>query len=997
MIRSVLEGGGVALHIKPSVIEKSISLEDAIQQQVTSDYAKLFINVKDIQTLFRDGLVIIDDINKSDNATALLDKIISWNQVKQVGAVSVLCPVWPRNLAALDNKAKKVHKFTVISLKRLSFYDCKAIIQQRLDSNLLQLTEQQMHSLIVDTGFDPLLLDFSLHQLSETQHYTESIASEAIKSFVADKIQQVHNLHQSPVHLVRQSLVFLGKKMLKSRKLDPHLTDIEKWLGRVSEEYRMIVIIAAQRKLFYFDDDGKCFFRHDRVRDYLLMLAAADLFGDFAANEDVLTDPYYAEITSAALATIAVQKSTLEILIQSNPLAVYLSLKYLQGDSSEFKAAIVIKIIQAWNTSLAIKRVPKAITSAIANALMGYDVKQIERITQGFPDSPELQLAKFRNGIWLSGVRFFSFIDYFYPEAPTYWWNSILAHVQAKHLEQTIEGLCSCLPERFTPDTIAHAYTLVGFLREPRLLEALSVSWRKYANPQNYVAYLWAILNSFTKDDQQIVINALSYWSTIPAEAKSRPLYERLAGRDIKEQLMVLNWNFSEEQSALLFELCSNIALQEIFALLFTNIDHPVALSVVLNQEMHRDETRPWHDRWDDRWDLSKTRLKLSKSSLDYLLKEFSNPAANPVRRYLAWRYWTGNVDSNIALQQLQSIVSEKDSLFDDAVLWRVKHHDLTALTALKQCITSKPWLVRALNHIWNEEAKVFFEDWFIQHLDKRDLGFGLELLALLDNEDACHLLTNYWEQIKWHYRAIGTALFLSTQVTKTLADKEIRRLGFNSDHPMDYKGNIRGVYFSEKDGLSKEKEADLSLLAKQFDHLYMHYGNKYEGKGERLTREKLESLLPYLPLFDSLSINQFANSSLRIGASDLCYEKFYPLLENHLRKRIRLTIEDLKRDIIGKFRELERDDKVHISHWIKDAEKLGVTNEMLTEALQSFCEEYHNVDAFFIISLILEHLGTRKGIAIMDHFLLDSEEQRSNVEYWKANAEFLIKRRSLY
>lgn len=122
MLRNVLQGGDVALRIKPSVIEKAISLEDAIQQQVKSDFPKLFVHPKDIQTLFQSGLIVIDDINKSTNVNALLDKIISWNQIKQADVISVLCPVWPSNLANMDNKVKKTHKFTAISLGRFSFY-----------------------------------------------------------------------------------------------------------------------------------------------------------------------------------------------------------------------------------------------------------------------------------------------------------------------------------------------------------------------------------------------------------------------------------------------------------------------------------------------------------------------------------------------------------------------------------------------------------------------------------------------------------------------------------------------------------------------------------------------------------------------------------------------------------------------------------------------------------------------------------------------------------
>lgn len=1004
IMRSVIENGGIALRIKPSVIEKAVSFEEAILQQVASDYQKLFIQINDIKTLFQNGLIVIDDINKSDNTGVLLDKIISWNRLKKTGVISVLCPVWPRNLDALDNKIQKEQKFTTITLDRLSFNDCKAIIQQRMAGGVAKLTDQHIHALIFDTGFDPLLLDFSLQLLSETQHYTESIASDAIKRFVADKIQQVHRLHHFPVHLISRSLVLLGNNMLKDRKLDPHLRDLEKWFGQGSQEYQIVFKISAQRQLLSFDDEGKCFFRHDRVRDYLLTLSAATLLDDSVANEDVLGDPYYAEITGAALAFKKVEKRTLEALIRTNPLAVYFSLKFFKG-SAEPRQADVVEVIHTWKASTIPKNIPRSVTMAIGNALMGFDVKQINKITQGLPDSAELQLARFRNGIWLSGVNFFSFIDYFYPEAPTYWWNSILSHVKAKYLDETIEGLRLFLPERFTPEGIIHAYALVGFLRVARLLNALTVSWRKHASPQNYPAYLWAFLNSFTKDDRQSLKEALSYWSAIPEEEKRRrPSNKNLSARAIKEQLRMLDWDFSEEQQALLIEVSSDSALQEICALLFAEMDHPLALAVVLNQEIQRNKEISPYDDAGSRWDRSNMRRRLSDASLEYLLQEYSDPLANPTRRYLAWRYWTGNVDPNIAMQKLQKITNESDALFDHAVIWRVKHHDQTAFPAIQQCINRKPWLVRLLVDIWNEEVSVFFENWFVQglnnsHNDKDFTELGLETLELLDNEDACHILYTHWEQVKWHSRAIGTALFLSTPATKALADKEIRRLGFDPDQPMpDYfHGNMRGYYFSEGDGLSKEKKADLLLLTEHLKYLHMHYGNKYKGEKEQLTREKLENLLPYLTLFDNHSIYEFARASLRIGATDLCYEKFYPLLKNHLSDRIRLSSKSIKRDMVHKFREAERGDNIYISHWIEDAEKLGVTDEMLSEALQSFSEEYHNANAYFVITPILERLGTRKNIVLFDRFLADSEDEKEKLEYWKANTVFSIKRRSLY
>lgn len=997
LMHSYREEGKVALRIKPSVLEMAVSLEEAIRLQLRADYSQLYVHEQDIRQLFQNALVVIDDINRT---SGLLDKVIAWNRSKQPGTITVLCPVWPSNLAALDNKIKKEYKYTAIALKRLSFYDCKKIIQQRIEKGLFALTDQQMHSTIVDTGFDPLLLDFSLQLLANTGHYTESITSEAIKRYVSDKVMEAQRGLELPAYLIRYTLVQLGKEMLLHRKLEIHFRDIETWMGRGTEEYQILVRLGAQRQVFSFDGEGNCHFRHDRVRDYLLIQAAIDLFGGYASNRAVLADPYFSEIVGAAIAAADVSNADLESLIQQNPLAVYQSLKYLQGDSFQSKVKSIAEVIYGWLSSAAIKRVPKAVTDAIAQALMTFDVEHIQLITNGLRDSAELQLAKFRNGSWLAGVNFFSFIDYFYPEAPTYWWNSILAHVKVKHLDRVVEGLRSFLPDRFTPEGIGHAYTLAGFLEDRRLLEVLPISWEKYKSPKNYPGYLWALLRVFTKEDGGLVENALSYWATLSTEEKKLLLGERLAARSVADQLRALNWGFSEEQLSVLLELTTNPDLEEILSLLLTKIDHPVAIALLLNREMQRENDRQYRfDRSDSRWDYAKTGRRLSEASRDYLLQEFSRPDVPAMRRYLAWRYWTGNVEIHIALPIVREIISEGDSLFEDAVLWRVRHGDGTALESIKQCILRNPWLVIKLQRIWSQKVCAYFEDWLVQRFENTEgLEYGLELLSLLDNKDASRILTQHWERIKWHPRAIGTALYLTTPEARALADKEIRRLGFDPTQPMHeyYMGNMRGLYFSDRTDLSNEQKENLLLLAEQFRYLYMHYGSKYEGMGERLTREKLESLLPYLPLFDSHSIYEFAQDSLHIGATDLCYEKFYPRLKGHLRKRIRLTLDDLKEDINDKYRELQKEDKVHIDHWTEEVEKQSIGSEMLDEAVQCFYKKHCTAKAFFIGALILERLGTRKSISLMENFYLESEAERQNLEYWKSNAIFSIQRRTL-
>jgi hypothetical protein len=81
---------------------------------------------------------------------------------------------------------------------------------------------------------------------------------------------------------------------------------------------------------------------------------------------------------------------------------------------------------------------------------------------------------------------------------------------------------------------------------------------------------------------------------------------------------------------------------------------------------------------------------------------------------------------------------------------------------------------------------------------------------------------------------------------------------------------------------------------------------------------------------------------------------------------------------------------------WLDDPGKSGITADMVSEASLSFSKEYRDTDAFFIITLILERVGTRRDINIINNFFPDFEKQSKDTNQWKENAIFAIKRRNL-
>lgn len=996
LMTSLISNGKIAFHIRPLIVDQANSLKAAIQLQLKSDHPGVFVHESDIDIFFKEALIIIDDINKSHKPVALLDKIISWNEQRLESSVIVICPVWPQHLNRLDNSVQKNVMFSRLSLKRLSFYDCREIIKLKLDSIGISLTDQQIHSLIIDTAFDPLLISFSIEILKDGEQYDESIPGTAIDAYISDQIKQIDCSHH--FFEMKNTLSLMGRLMLRTRRLDPDFYEIEKWLVKGSKELEIVNLMARQRKLFLFDDEGKIFFRHDRVRDHLLTLSTIDLFDNIDENLSVLKDPYHAEIVGEALA-FTEGKITSQLVSQCT-LAVIYSLKFLQNTQSETKREATMRALSLWRKSVPVELVPKSLIANISYTLSAFDVKDVELLVEGFPERAEVDIIKFRNGNWLAAVFFFSNIGYYYPHAPTYWWDSILAHVKARFTERITDEFSRALPSMFTIQGITHAYTLAGFWRETSLVPALMVSWDKFKTPGNYPAYLWAILNCST--DESIVCETLFYWSTLSLKEKAtKLLYATGPNLTLSQQIERTDWQFSEEILSVLLKAGSNANNKEIVALLLGEIDHPGAMSIVLDVEMQLDARHYQHSLIEERWDAKNRKQKLNAATLSFLLREFSNMENNERRRYLAWRFWSANVSDEQGLVTMEQLIREDDFLFEDAIYWRMKHHDFTALPFLNKFLPEKPWIIRLLEDVWNDEAKLLFKSWLEGQLERNNLeglSWGLELLKKLDNVDAYQLLQDHWEKLKFAKNALETALYLATPETRKLADAEIKRLGFVENMPMHefYVRNLDGSYFSSGDGLSEEKKNDLLFLANQLRYLHLHYNVKYEGEEEKLTDKKMESLLPYLSLFSENDIYHFAIMCLKIGATDMCYQRFYPLLKGHLRKRIRFTTKDLIENIEYLYQDAVRNKNVRVEQWFNDPRKYGISPQMIHETLMGFSKKYYDSDAFFIVTFILEHVGTRNDIDIIDNFFVDFKNQSKGINYMRENTIFTIKRRSL-
>lgn len=988
--------GKIALRIAPHIIEQSVSLNDAIVRQLNIEHPGLHASLDSCLLLFAEALVVVDDINKSSAAVTLLDKLISWGEAAPKNKMKLLCPIWNKNLSLIENKVIKEERFSTLGLSRPSYRECAKIVEQGLQQAGVNLTDQQVRSIILDNSMDPLLLGICTKLIGEGKEYSAGIPKEAIGSFVEGKLKIIADKNQQPLFVVKQTVIKFAKALMSNRILEPELLQVNEWFQNLPSEKGIIYQVANDRQLFHFDDEGKCFFRHDRIRNHLLTLSLeADLLNK-QVDIALFGNPFFAELIGAALASSPFTPEVVRLLLENNPASVFSSLKFLQGPEKQLQFDHVVEEIQEWY-SINDKKIPSAITLDISRLFLSFDTKEIKKLTKGLPDSIDLSLAKFRNGEWLSGVIFFASMRFFTPGSKNYWRDSIIEHVKAKHEGTVIDGLSQSLPNKFTPEGIKHAYALSGFMRSPSLMYPMQESWKAHAKNENYLQYLWAVLNCFSKEHSIILKDAFEYWKQLPDEPNQRSS-TKVSKQEICRELRYIRFGITEKQMDPIKEIAVDQDLVPLLAAILAWVDSPAAFEIVLK---NKDEK--YADMRGERWDFKKTGKRLSQASRDFLLAQSRNFSRSDGERYLAWSYWSTNEETDILIEELKQTDPNDKLLFSKSILLRVSLQDESVLPIYLQLIEKMPTAIRWIHCLWNAVTRSYFRQWLkkvIQSKNEESINDALNQLMAIDNQEAAEIFIEQWNEIKQYHNAIGTALYLSTPATRELARTEINRLGFSFFERFEefFKCNLESTYidFEMSNKFTSEELANINFLLESFKYLQFHYGCFYEGIENRITIEKLESLIPYFPLLGQLALLDFAQDCQRLNRMDFCTQYIVPHMGRQVKAKIIPGKDDILSELHEKCHELNSEQGSTITFWTEDLKNRNVPQSMLIKCLMDFGKVKTTQNALRIVCKVLESVGTRKEIPMIEDFQVEESPDMLLIESIKANAVYSIKRNSL-
>jgi hypothetical protein len=996
--------GKLFLHLFPEVVRDTQSITAAVIAQLKIEAPQLYTTDEHLQNLIHEEIIlIIDDVNQAEYPAKLLAKLQTWIAMPANIPAKIVCPVWPKNLA-IEMNSRGVEHGGQLWLPPLTEKDALSILDANIRNKQLSLSFQQKKALITDLGKDPLLINLYVEEIGSGGQYNAHDTLEILSRYLASKTGTIADHWGVPAIQLRDALVDLGAKMLAGRVLSPSYQRTKEWLGSQSHTFTAINLIAGDRQILQFTDGGEIIFRHDRVRDAILIESIMSMFQQVGNNGDVLADPFFAELIGAALAKATITPELVQQIIELNPLAVFCALKFLQDEKHTKTFTIVETCITQWNVRKEASPLPKEVIQQIGAALIRTDTRHVDKILSNLPNTYEITLAKLHNGDTSGAIMYFMFGDATSPFSRNYWRDMVIDHARQHHMATFLKGIQHILPSAYNERGRQGIYRLAGFLQAPTLVPYLQQVWLPNQNNDQYPDYLWAIVQCATADERASVEEALSYWTII--SDKKEPGQGPISPADHVNQLVRLfNWSFSLPKIEMLVDIARKNKLVEWqVTLILQFIDNPTALQFIaeylgkgLMTSPQQSHARIFMDF--DRWDYKKNNRRLSRESVAFLAQLWKDRKNNPGIREVAFRFWHGSCDPGAALLECKGIKSNDKDLYDLACLYRTKLGDQTVTAAMIKKIRKDKYFW-AIDHIWNNKLGDFLcsalqDSQFSKH--RRFMEDFWKLMVHIPTQDAEKIISAHWTSLKKWRRAIGTALYIATPTLRSLAAAEITRMGFNNwpKYEEHYRLIQHGTvaYSPQDDPFTPEEHTNVDFLMHSFQHIDQIFGVNYTYGKDQLTEEKLTTLIPYLSLLDETCLNYFAKACVENAWLDLLNHHFLPLLVPAERKKVYPNDIDLLEELIKMGSKYQPADVYDL---ITHGKKRGVTNERIIAALRQFSGNAHSISELQLICSFLIEIGTRQDLDMLDFFLPDDDVDSSTVSELQEGARYLVRRKSL-
>jgi hypothetical protein len=957
------------LWVTPDAVRNASDPVHLIEETIRYYNQGIFFNHSSRSLLTkRKILIVVDDVNKSDNPPAIINKLISWGMDtgnEDTQHFSILCPVWPKFFYEITEAEKKEEGFNYLLLERPSTETSKHLITQGLAVTDISLTLAEIQQLAEMNGNDPLLMGLNIQIVKKRGHFLSNQGNEVIGNFISDKLTEVSLSTRLPDFKQKLLLKHIGTAMITHKKVGPTYTDCLGWFDKEPGVVTLIDALGYSQELFLIKENGKIQFRHDRIRDYIIAEGFKVLLEKVGENIIFLSEPVFAENLAMALVGSSVSENELDQIIELNPEAIFNSLKYLQGPGERDYFDKMLAVIDRWKNSDMFPSYNKPMMDAIYWILLYTDTKEIIKITHGLPDDRFLHLALYRNGDAIGGINFLISFSDFEP----FWGNRLrdvmVNHAKSRHLPQLKKQLLKLIEKDKGLGASAKAgiFLLAGYLKLDGIAVEMKAFWEEDMHPDVFIYYLWAMINCANLAEEEFLKVCFDHFQSLAERAPQEERFSKRAKNTIVNWYAKCRWSLKTAQIELLNRLYDQYP--QLISSVFGRIDHPLAIERTVANLGSRSRGGQDFNYFslfsDERWSYKKNKYRLSNESRDYLKSAWQNLTNPNGVRKLAYSYWSGNEEGRKVTELSGAIDINDNILYEESICKRVELKDKSVTNEFFQLVRKMPHLVGKLQHIWNEDCKVFYNDFLLEQaafLKNQEFSHDFIIFLVdLPPLEAEEILKKNWNLFKGDPFAVQTALYLATPDMIRLVAESLK------DHP------------------------DPKKVFQYIDLIY----NFLDSGNYKISLEQLITLEPYLPYIEDVTLRWMTEYCFKAGFKEWALTHVDQYLKPEDQKHFNPDVGELVEEI-RKFN--ESGPRLTGIQLLNDFKYRGINRQMALAALEEFSKIDSSPNGLELLAHCLTSIGNRDDLNLLDNYK-DFEFPGVNKQHLYDAVRYAIKKRT--
>ena len=352
-----LSGGGIALVLDHAITEQAATIEQAITLGLRKWTSALDAGCGQIAlslaTPEHPLLLIVEDVNLATNPRRIIERLVAWSGIGQKDATEVewrlLCPLWRSNAGLGDSQLRSHVLNRSLAVDRFEPDEATVAVNNRAMAAGVTLTRLQAMDLAAALGNDPLLIGLN-------SDWATPAPRDAIKSYVGAQIAAAADDRLLASDL-RSALDRCAERMVEERNIAPSWDEIRTWHAADADCVAGLRRLVDQGRIVWLGTAERLAYRHDRVRDHLLVHAIVRLIDGGRFSPDLWSEPFYAGLIGAALTMLP--RGRIDDALALNPVALFAALQDNTLDGE--RQAHLVAAAEQWTASpgLATRR-PKA-------------------------------------------------------------------------------------------------------------------------------------------------------------------------------------------------------------------------------------------------------------------------------------------------------------------------------------------------------------------------------------------------------------------------------------------------------------------------------------------------------------------------------------------------------------------------------------------------------------------------------------------------------------